>query len=128
MKKRRGSCRLIAPCETTAQGPRCAGRATPPCSPRNSGNYATVTEIRALLGHESLNTSQGYIQARRHSAGGPGQPDLSDPPQAPAPHRPSLTPASESRSPVLGPSMDRWEPSLCATRRASVVSPQPVLE
>jgi len=36
MKKRRGSCRLFAPCETTAQGPQCAGPATPRRSPRNS--------------------------------------------------------------------------------------------
>ena len=39
---------------------------------------ASATEIQALLGHEVLNTSQGYIDATANAdpPGGPGQPDL----------------------------------------------------
>ena len=44
---------------------------------------ADATEIQALLGHESLNTSRGYIEDRQPDpAGGPGQPDLPGPRRA----------------------------------------------
>jgi integrase/recombinase XerD len=34
-----------------------------PFATRLAENGATATEIQAVLGHESLNTSQGYINA-----------------------------------------------------------------